>query len=72
MIMTVEELIKTRTQTKWPYRVDIHTGKNDEKMRAWCDSRCKSDWDLIQLGGSLHVARFKSERDMMLFTLTWS
>ena len=72
MIMTVEELIKTRTQTEWPYRVDINSGKNDEKMREWCKKNCKEHYHVLNLGPDLHIARFKSERDMMLFTLTWS
>jgi 3-keto-L-gulonate-6-phosphate decarboxylase len=72
MPMTVEELIKTRTQTEWPYRVDIDSGKNDEKMRKWCKKNCKENYHVLHLGTDLHIARFKSERDMILFTLTWS
>jgi len=69
--MTVEELIKTRTQKEWPYRVDIDSGKNDEIMRKWCKKNCKEDYHVLHLGTDLLIARFKSERDMILFTLTW-
>ena len=71
MIMTINQLIKTRTQTEWPYRVDVEN-KHDGKMRAWCEKNCKENYHILHLGTNLHIARFKNERDMLLFTLTWS
>ena len=70
MPMTLEEALKTREKATWPYRIDIKNGDN-KRINEWCENNCKEDYVVMPLDTG-HVARFKSERDMMLFTLTWS
>lgn len=70
MPMTLEEALKSRTKATWPYRVDVKNGDN-KKINEWCEKNCKKDY-LVRPLGYGHVVRFKSEKDMMLFTLTWS
>lgn len=72
MQMSLEELLETRMKAQWPYRVDIHRRKADKEMREWCEQNCREDFDILLIGNYSHIARFKSNRDMILFTLTWS
>lgn len=72
MLMSLEELIKTRTKEHWPYRVDVYRDRVDDQMEAWCKKNCKQDYHILLLSPNLHIARFKSNRDMVLFSLTWS
>jgi len=64
-------LLKTREKATWPFRVDVNNGDN-KRVNEWCKNNCKEDYVVMPIGGYGHVARFKSEKDMMLFTLTWS
>ena len=72
MQMSLDELMQTRIKKDWPYRVDIHRRKVDNEMKNWCEQNCRDDFDILLMGNTEHIARFKSNRDMVLFSLTWS
>ena len=72
MTMSLEDALETRMQTHWPHRVDIRSDNKADEMREWCEKNCKQDFTILFLGRGLHIARFKSNRDMVLFSLTWS
>jgi len=72
MTMSLEDALETRMQTHWPHRVDIRSNNKADEMREWCEKNCKQDFTILLLGRDLHIARFVSNRDMVLFSLTWS
>ena len=72
MTMSLKDALDTRMQTHWPHRVDIKRDNKSEEMRQWCEKNCKQDFTILLLGPDLHIARFKSSKDMLLFTITWS
>ena len=72
MTMSLKDALDTRTKTHWPHRVDIWRDNKADEMREWCEKNCKQDFTILLLGPDLHIARFKSNRDMVLFSLTWS
>jgi len=72
MTMSLEELLDTRMKKDWPYRVDIHRHKANKEMEIWCEKNCRDNFDILLIGNYTHIARFKINRDMVLFSLTWS
>jgi len=72
MTMSLKDALDTRMQTHWPHRVDIKRYKKSEEMRQWCEKNCKHDFTILLLDSDLHIERFKSSKDMLLFTITWS